>query len=127
MKIAVSATGKGLNSQIDMRFGRCAYFVIAEVKDKTVKELKSIPNPNVNVGGGAGISAAQLVANEGVKAIITGNCGPRAFDVFGQFGIKIYQATGKVKDALDKLAEGKLKSLSSASSPMGVGKPGLGR
>ena len=121
MKVAVSATGKGLDSQIDMRFGRCAYFVIAEVKDKKVKELKSILNPNVNVGGGAGISAAQIVANENVDAIITGNCGPRAFEVFAQFKIKIYQATGTVKNALNKMAEGKLKEVSAPTGLQHIG------
>ncbi|MBW2001843.1 MAG: NifB/NifX family molybdenum-iron cluster-binding protein, partial [Deltaproteobacteria bacterium] len=28
MKIAVSSTGTDLNSEIDPRFGRCAYFII---------------------------------------------------------------------------------------------------
>ena len=126
MKVAISSTGKGLDSQIDMRFGRCAYFVIAEIKDGKIKELKSIQNPNVGVGGGAGISAAQLVANEGVDAVITGNVGPRAFGVFAQFGIKVYQASGKVKDALEKLAKGKLKPISAATGPMGFFKPGFG-
>ena len=30
MKIAVSATGKDLNCQIDPRFGRCQYFVFID-------------------------------------------------------------------------------------------------
>ena len=127
MKIAISSTGKGFESQIDARFGRCVYFVIAEVKDKKIEEIKSIENPSINVGGGAGISAAELVANEGVKAVITGNVGPRAISVFSQFGIKVYSATGKVKDALDKFVEGKLEELGSATGPMGFGNKGVGR
>ncbi|MCJ7594880.1 MAG: dinitrogenase iron-molybdenum cofactor biosynthesis protein, partial [Desulfobacterales bacterium] len=33
MKIAVSSTGNHLDSPIDPRFGRCAYFVIIETDD----------------------------------------------------------------------------------------------
>ncbi|MCK4319604.1 NifB/NifX family molybdenum-iron cluster-binding protein [Candidatus Micrarchaeota archaeon] len=127
MKIAISSTGKGIESQIDARFGRCVYFVIAEVKDKKIEEIKSIENPSINVGGGAGISAAELVANEGVKAVITGNVGPRAISVFSQFGIKVYSTTGKVKDALDNFVEGKLEELNSATGPMGSGNKEFGR
>jgi len=127
MKVAVTSTGESLESQIDMRFGRCAFFVIAEIKDKNIKKIRSIANPNVDVGGGAGISAAEIVANEGVEAIITGNVGPRAFGVFSQFGIKVYRATGAVKDALNKLAAGQLEPLSAATGPMGFENRGFGR
>lgn len=118
MKVAISSTGKNLDSQVDNRFGRCAFFIIAEITDGKIEEVKSIENPNVSVGGGAGISAAELVANEGVEAILTGNVGPRAIDVFSQFGIKAYRVTGTVESALNELAAGKLEELDSATGPM---------
>jgi len=119
MKVAISSTGKDLESQIDVSFGRCAFFIIAEIKNGKIEKIKSIANPNVGVGGGAGISAAELVANEGVKAVITGNVGPRAFSVFSELKISVYRASGTVKEALEKLAAGELEELSGATGPMG--------
>ncbi|RLE42635.1 dinitrogenase iron-molybdenum cofactor, partial [Candidatus Woesearchaeota archaeon] len=84
--------------------------VEAESPDK-INLVKVIDNPNVNVGGGAGISTAQLAANENVEAIITGNIGPRAFGVMQQLNIKVYRATGKAIDAVKQLLEGKLEEI----------------
>ena len=129
MKIAVSSTGKELNSPIDIRFGRCAWFLIIEVdlEKKTYNLVKSIPNPNVGVGGGAGVSAAQLVANEGVKAVITGNVGPRAYAVFQQLGIEVYRATGTVSEAVEGFIEGKLEKITVPGPMLGFrGGRGMG-
>ncbi len=111
MKVAISSTGNTLESQVDPRFGRCAYFIIAEVESGKLKEWKAIPNPGMAAMGGAGISAAQKVADEGVKTIITGNIGPRAAAVFQQVGIQVYQATGTVKEALESWIKGELPRL----------------
>lgn len=55
MKIAVSATGNSLNSEIDPRFGRSEYFVIAELETMRSETLR---NPNLMASSCAGISAA---------------------------------------------------------------------
>ena len=36
MKIAISSTGKTLESEIDPKFGRCAYFLIIDVDNKKI-------------------------------------------------------------------------------------------
>ena len=36
-KIAISSTGKTLESEIDERFGRCRYFLIIEIEKKKLK------------------------------------------------------------------------------------------
>lgn len=36
MKIAVSSSGKDLDSHIDPRFGRCAYFIIVDIDDMSL-------------------------------------------------------------------------------------------
>ena len=127
MKIAVSSTGPGLESQVDIRFGRCPYFVIVEVEDKGIKGSEDLQNTATSQMGGAGISAAQLVANKGIKAIITGNMGPRAFTVFQQLGIDIYQGSGTVKEAVEKFIKGELKKIGEATGPMFMGMPGRGQ
>jgi len=121
MKIAVSSTGKTLESDVDSRFGRCAYFLIVEIEDKKVKNVKSIENKAKEQMGGAGISAGEIVASEKVDAVITVNLGPRAFSVFEQFGIKVYSGQGKIENVVKDFTEGKLKELSEATGPQHIG------
>ena len=124
MKIAISSTGKTLDDEIDVRFGRCPYFVIIEIdeKEKKIKNVKAIENTAAGQFGGAGITASQLVANEKVDAVITTNLGPRAFQVLSQLGIEIYQGQGKIKDVIQEFMEGKLKKIEQATGPMFMGR-----
>ncbi len=121
MKIAISSTGKSLESEIDARFGRCPYFLIVDVDNKEIKNAKAIENTAAGQMGGAGITAAEIVANEKVNAVITANLGPRAFSVFGQFGIKVYQGRGKIKDVIREFIEGKLIEMINSTGPMRAG------
>lgn len=127
MKIAVSSNGPGMDSQVDFRFGRCPYFVIVEVDNNEIKGSESVENTSKDQLGGAGITAAQAVADKGVKVVITGNLGPRAFTVFEQIGIEVYQGSGTVKEAVEKYLKGELKRLGGPTGPMGFNKPGPGR
>ena len=132
MKVAVSSTGKDMNSQIDVRFGRCPYFVIVDIENKEVKGSEAIENVSATQMGGAGITAAQMVADKGVKAVISGNVGPRAFSVFEQLGIEVYQGTGTVKEAVERFGKGELTKISGPTGPMFMGGgsgtgPGMGR
>ncbi|MDD4878475.1 MAG: NifB/NifX family molybdenum-iron cluster-binding protein [Candidatus Nanoarchaeia archaeon] len=111
MKIAISSTGKGLKDNINAEFGRCPYFIIAEINDKKLIKFEAIENINANKPGGAGVSAAQAVAEKGAEAVITGNMGPRALDVLRQFKIPIYKAEGKIDTAVKMFIEGKLKKI----------------
>ncbi len=121
MKIAISSTGKTLESEVDPRFGRCNYFLIVEIKDKKIKDVKTIENTAKAQMGGAGITAAEIVANEKVDAAITANLGPRAFSVFGQFGIKIYQGQGKIKEVVQNFIKNKLTQITDATGPQHIG------
>ncbi len=111
MKIAISSTGKYVNSNVDTVFGRCPFFIIAEVEDKKIVKVEAIKNTSAEKMGGAGISAAQTVVEKGTKAVITGNVGPRALDVLRQFDVKVYNGSGSVKGALQNFINGKLKKI----------------
>jgi len=111
MKVAVSSTGKDLNSNVSNVFGRCPYFVIAEIEKKKIVKVEAIENTSANQMGGAGISTAQAVAEKNVQAVITGNVGPRAFDVLRQFKIEIYKGSGSVKEVLQKFIDNKLEKI----------------
>lgn len=121
MKIAISATGKDLESDVDARFGRCSYFLIVEIEGKKIKGFKAIENTGKAQMGGAGITAGEIVAKQNVEAVITVNLGPRAFSVFEQFGIEIYQGQGKIKKVIQNFIDGKLKELTNATGPQHVG------
>jgi predicted Fe-Mo cluster-binding NifX family protein len=126
-RVAVSANGPTLDAEVDPRFGRCAYFIIA---DPETMEFEAIDNASAMASGGAGISAAQMVAGKGVAAIITGNCGPNAHQVLSAAGIEmITGASGKVKDVLESYRAGKLKASSQPNVPdhFGMGGGGMGR
>ena len=108
VKVAVSAIGTGLDAEVDPRFGRCQYFVLV---DPDTLESEAIENSSSTASGGAGIAAAQTVADKGVEAVLTGNCGPNAYQTLTAAGIKIITgASGTVKEAVQAYKEGRLKA-----------------
>jgi predicted Fe-Mo cluster-binding NifX family protein len=108
MKIAISTSGAGLDAEIDPRFGRCQYFIIA---DSETAEFEVMDNSSTLAGGGAGISAAQAIVDMGAKTVLTGNCGPNAYQVLSSAGIQVITGvSGKVKDAIKDYRSGKLKA-----------------
>ena len=111
MKVAVSSTGKDLDCNASGVFGRCPYFIIAEIENKKITKTEAIENISAKQMGGAGISAAQTVAEKGVKAVITGNIGPRASDVLRRFNIEVYNGSGLVKEVLQKFIDNKLEKI----------------
>ena len=121
MKVAVSATGPGLDDGVDARFGRCAYFLIV---DSDSMSLESVENPNTALGGGAGIQSAQMMSEKGVKVVLTGNCGPNAFRTFGAAGIEvIVGVSGSVRQAVEAFKAGGLAAADgpNVASHFGVG------
>ncbi|MCK4577606.1 MAG: NifB/NifX family molybdenum-iron cluster-binding protein [Candidatus Marinimicrobia bacterium] len=107
MKIAISSTGQKPESDIDPRFGRCKYFLVV---DTDTREFEAFLNENAEAMGGAGIKAAQFVADLNVKAILTGNIGPNAFETLNAAGIEILTGVeATVNDAVEDYKEGKLK------------------
>jgi len=111
MKIAVSSTGKDLDSDVSSMFGRCPYFIIAEIEDEKIKAFEAVENTSADQAGGAGISAAKIVAEKDVNALISENVGPRALDVFRQFSIEVYSGSGSVNEALQGFIDGRLKKI----------------
>ena len=111
MRVAISSTGKKLTDNVSEVFARCYYFVIAEIENKEIKRYEAIKNESENQMGGAGISAAQLMAEKNVNTVITKNVGPRALDVLKQFNIAIYYGDGTIEKVLQEFIGGKLKKM----------------
>jgi len=110
LTIAVCSQGSEVDSTVDQRFGRCAYFVLI---DPNSEQFESIINPALDAGGGAGVQAAQLLGNKGVEVVLVGNIGPKAISVFNAANINVYT---EIQDTVEKTMalyqEGKLKLLS---------------
>jgi len=114
MKIALTATGKEATSQVDPRFGRAKYFVVAD----TDSGLTSVHDnaQNLNAAQGAGIQAAQQVAALGVAAVVTGNVGPKAFRTLAAGQIPVYLCGSmSVEDAIRAFKAGELEQASAAN------------
>jgi predicted Fe-Mo cluster-binding NifX family protein len=112
MKVAITAQGNTLDAQIDPRFGRAKFFIVA---DTETKEFKAVDNvQNFNAAQGAGIQAGQNIAGLGVESVITGHVGPKAFSVLQAAGVKIYiGAKGTVEDAIKQFKSGNLQCVDS--------------
>lgn len=111
MKIAISSSGKDMESRVHEFFGRSPNFIIATLENGKIAGTVVIENTVTDQTRGAGTSSAKIVADQGVYAVIAGNVGPRAMEVFFQFGIKIYISSGTVKSAIDDFLGGKLKEI----------------
>ncbi|MDD4357349.1 MAG: NifB/NifX family molybdenum-iron cluster-binding protein [Smithellaceae bacterium] len=113
MKIALTTSGNDLNSPLDTRFGRAPKFLIYDLETKTFEVVDN--DQNLNAAQGAGIQSAQNISQQGVKALVTGHCGPKAFRVLQAADIKIYNTNAAtVSEALELYAAGKLSESTNA-------------
>ena len=86
MKIAITSSGSDLKSEVDPRFGRCAYFILVETD---TDEFEAVENTGAQGMGGVGIQSGQVMADREVKTVLTGSCGPNAFQTLQAAGIKV--------------------------------------
>jgi predicted Fe-Mo cluster-binding NifX family protein len=107
MKIAVTAKGTDLESQVDPRFGRAAYILIVDSETLDFEVLDN--KENVNALKGAGIQAARAVYDKGAKILLTGFCGPNAFKALQAAKIGVANdAAGSVRETVKAYLDGSL-------------------
>ncbi len=113
MKIAVTARGPEMTSDVDPRFGRARYFVIIDTETGASETIDN--QSGVEAGSGAGVQAAARVAGLGVKYLLTGHCGPNAFRTLAGAGVEVITSVeGTVEDAVAKFKRGELSSTDAA-------------
>lgn len=113
MKIAITASGRDLNSDLDLRFGRAQYFIIADPESMAFEVVEN--HQNLDLPQGAGIQAAMTVSKHAVVVLITGHCGPKAFKVLQKAGVQVMTgARGTVADAIDQFKNGQLETATEA-------------
>jgi len=90
-------------------------------------QFEAIENSSAMASGGAGISAAQTIVGKGTQAVLTGNCGPNAFEVLAAAGIEVVTGVaGTVQDAVRDYKAGKYQTSSQPNAATNSG-AGQGR
>jgi len=121
MKIAVTSVGTEMDSQVDPRFGRAAYFALV---DTETMAFEAVENANVAAAGGAGINSAKVVIDAGARAVLTGNCGPNAERTLRAANVKLYTGVqGTVAAAVEQF---KAAALTEATGPNVDSHSGMG-
>ena len=107
MKIAIPLDEN--KTDVCVSFGRAPYFLMHSTEAGTSEILD---NPAAQAQGGAGIKAAQFVADTQADAVITVRLGQNSADVLLAANIAVYKASGvSAADNLQAFAEGKLNKL----------------
>jgi predicted Fe-Mo cluster-binding NifX family protein len=107
MKIAVTATGRDIKSDLDLRFGRAEYFILVDADSMAYEVVEN--KQNLNLPQGAGIQAGKIIVENNADVLISGNCGPKAFKVLNSAGVKVVVGPrGTVVDAVEKYKSGEL-------------------
>jgi predicted Fe-Mo cluster-binding NifX family protein len=119
MKIVVTANGASLDAPASSVFGRCPWYVFV---DPDTMKFEAVENPAIGAAGGAGIQAAQFVIEQGANAVVTGNVGPNAFNVFRSAGVPIYIGQGEtVRGAVHAYRNGLLREVRGPTGPAHAG------
>jgi predicted Fe-Mo cluster-binding NifX family protein len=122
MRIAISASQPELSSPVDPRFGRSPFIIFI---DPETMEYEAVENPYVASSSGAGIQSAQLIAEKGASAVLTGSCGPNAFQTLQAAGVEVVIGiTGTVEEAAKQYKTGQFRASAQPDVPSHFGMRG---
>ncbi|MCW0482508.1 NifB/NifX family molybdenum-iron cluster-binding protein [Gaoshiqia sediminis] len=82
--IAISATDRKLTASMDLRFGRCPYFLLTDGE-----VTRFIPNPYQEEENDVAPRVVELLKNQKVTKIVTGEIGPKAKTSLDQNKIQV--------------------------------------
>ena len=103
MKMLITSTGNSLDSKLDLRFGRAAWFCVYNAETNKTEFLE---NENLNAQGGAGTKTAEKVAELGINRVISGDFGPKAKSLLERFKIQMIimnEDNKTVQEIIDKI------------------------
>jgi len=114
MRIAVTAQGENLEAEVDPRFGRASKFLLVDSETMSFEVVEN--KQSLDLPQGAGIQAAQNVLSHKPDVVVTGNCGPKAFQVLRAAGVEVViGAKGKIRDVVREYLDGKYKTAEEAN------------
>jgi predicted Fe-Mo cluster-binding NifX family protein len=105
MKVVITSTGDSPDALVDRRFGRCHYFV---VYDTLTGVCEFIPNPGIDHLEGAGVAAVNLMAEKGVKKVVSGEFGTKVKSLFDQLQVQLVSVSHEsmtVRKVIEMLSE----------------------
>ncbi|EAT14587.1 NifB/NifX family molybdenum-iron cluster-binding protein [Desulfuromonas acetoxidans] len=114
MKIAFSTQGNDLTALVDTRFGRSERFLIVDTEQESIEVIENTQNRQS--AQGAGIQSATHLIQNNVNAVVTGQCGPKAFALLNRSDITVYPTPSMtISEALDALKNGQLSPTKDAT------------
>ena len=103
---------KGLESEIDKRFGRTELFAILKVKKEKIESLDFKPNLFKQKEIRAGLAVAEYLLKENPDVLITREIGPISFHTLRDNLIEVYKTeSGTVKKIVEKFSREELEKL----------------
>ena len=99
---------KGLASEMSMHFGRCPHFAIVDVEEGQIKQVQMVDNPAFtnHVPG----VVPTFINEQKANVMIAGGMGPKAVNMFHDFGIEVATGVGgKVENVLKAYLEGNVR------------------
>jgi predicted Fe-Mo cluster-binding NifX family protein len=89
VRVAIPSEGNGgLDGRRAGHFGHCDVFTCIDVEDGKIKQVSILPNQD-HVQGGCMVPV-NLLAENGVNALVVGGIGMRPLMGFKQVGIEVY-------------------------------------
>jgi predicted Fe-Mo cluster-binding NifX family protein len=117
MKLCITSTGKNIDANIDTRFGRAPWFLIIDTDTDAI--IEAVENTAADQVQGAGITAAKLLSDKNVDAVLSGSVGPNATNVFQTAGVSLFEggsAQDTVQEALARFKQGSYGHAQSGAS-----------
>ena len=100
--IAVASDGKTLDAAVSQLAARAPYFLMVDGEGKL---MEAVENPYKDTRGGAGVSAAHLLAEKNVTTVIAGNFGNKMIGVLKAQEIVFFEFEGIAGEAIKKMLE----------------------
>jgi len=104
MKTVITASSADVESKMDPRFGRCAFFCLYNDEDGQTTFIK---NQFKDAQGGAGTKVSEMILSMGVNRVISGDFGPKAKEMLDKFKVqlvKIQDDQKTIKEIISSLA-----------------------
>ena len=100
MRLIFPATDNTIESYLDHRFGRCNYFIVIDIQNNEIKEIKAIENKAKYQNRGAGVMAAETIINLKPDILFISKLGPRAHEIIDRLDVKVDYKQGLIKDII---------------------------